>query len=254
MKKEKIIVIGGNIIAPSALAIILWFLAPEEKILLPTILIVAFLFIFFMLLANTVYAYIKLATIPQNEKRYFSSKKVVENFYKFISIRDFKKAWDLLDNKQYLKIQYTYKDFSNGYKHLKNIYNLQIDIVSCADPLRHTYYVSYIDEFLSPVIENFRITEIRLIDFFNELKSIYSEKTDFFKLISNLPLRYFFLPNRDEFLTFKYPELQQYITSHRTKKIVRGFEITLVRKNKKTKIWKILQLSEISPLLTTTIR
>jgi hypothetical protein len=248
MKNGKYItIIGGFFLISNVPGFIMWYFDPKEKISIPIFLIVIIIGVLVFLIVNFIYGLIKLADIPQNEQKYFSSKKAVENFYKFISINDYKKAWDLLDEKQYLKEKYNYEKFSNGFKNMKSIHNVQINIVSYTNPLQHIYYVSYVDEFELPIIDNFRIIEARLIDLFHELERI--SKTEFFEIISDIPLRYFFLLNRDELLTFTYPKLQQYIISSRARKIVRGFEITLIRKNKTTKNWKILKLSEISPLL-----
>jgi hypothetical protein len=207
---KKYIIPGGSFLVSIILGFILWYFDPKVKIPVSTftIVIVGCILLFFFI--NTIYGFIRIASISQNEKNY-SSKKTIENFYRFISIKDYKKAWELLDEKQYLKEKYTYEGFSNGFKHMKSIHNLQINIVSYTDPLRHIYYVSYVDEFELPIIDNFRIIEARLIDLFHELKKI--SKTEFFKIISDIPLRYFFLLNRDEFLTFTYPKLQQYIIS-----------------------------------------
>jgi hypothetical protein len=241
----KIIIPGGTFIISTILGLLFWYLKPNEKIEVTTFQIVVFgcVLIFFVL--NTLYGFIKIITIQHKEQK-IPSKKALENFYNYVNSKDYKKAWDLLDEKQYLKVKYVYEDFVEGYKQSKGIHNIQINVISCTDPLRHIYYVSYIDEFDLPIIDNFRIIEVRLADLYHELEKI--SNTDFFKIISDIPLRYFFLLNRDEFLTFSYPKLRKYITSYRTKSLLRGYEATLVRKNKKTKTWKILKLHEISPL------
>jgi len=241
------IIPGGSFLVSTILGLIFWYFNPDTRISISAITIVIFGCILFFLLVNYIYSFIKSTNILKKEEKYSSSKKVIENFYKFIITKEYKKAWEMLDEKQYLKEKYTYEEFLSGFKHMKSIHNLKIDIVSYNDPLRHVFYVLYIDEFDLPIIDNFRIIETRLIDLYHELKKI--SKTEFFKIISDIPLRYFFLPNRDEFLTFTYPKLQKYIVNYRTKEILRGYEITLIRKNKKTRNWKILKLHEISPLM-----